>query len=413
MSNVGDIFTAEVESIVEDGRGLVRRDNGQVFFVPGVLEAETVKCRVETLVGRGGTASVAKVLKKSPERVLPSCPHSGFLPSQCGGCSWMHINYSAQLSYKQDFIASALTKFTGGPDVTLREIVASPQVLAYRNRAQLKTNGEKIGFTSYQSKKFAPIDNCCVLSQKNQEIIEKIQKRLPVEKWKPRNKADLNVLHIDESCDALDVDIGNHRPFAQGNAVQNAWMKKWLTAHLKELDPSSSVIELFCGSGNFTEAIINLNFSQVFAFEGDEASIDTLQKNDVRRDGSLNAEAVDLFGSKTLDELLQTYPVFAEAETLILDPPRSGFKFLSQWIQALPKLTTMIYISCKPSTFFRDAQDANNCGFKLKELQPVDQFPHTPHIELLGIFERVQRTNNKKLKSLVHKKPLGRRLRKF
>jgi 23S rRNA (uracil1939-C5)-methyltransferase len=73
-------------------------------------------------------------------------------------------------------------------------------------------------------------------------------------------------------------------------------------------------------------------------------------------------------------------------DTVITDPPRAGMhpKVLKRLIEIGPK--KILYISCNPSTFARDAKELAEAGYKLPKVMPVDMFPHTRHIELAAVF---------------------------
>ncbi len=74
---------------------------------------------------------------------------------------------------------------------------------------------------------------------------------------------------------------------------------------------------------------------------------------------------------------------------VVLDPPRSGVaKPILASLQA-PAVGRIVYVSCNPATFARDAALLSQTGFGLKQVQPVDLFPQTSHVELVGAFERV------------------------
>ncbi|MCB9072559.1 MAG: hypothetical protein H6623_02980 [Bdellovibrionaceae bacterium] len=79
----------------------------------------------------------------------------------------------------------------------------------------------------------------------------------------------------------------------------------------------------------------------------------------------------------------------SKAKFLFLDPPREGFRFLSHFVQQLPELETIMYVSCDPYTFVNNVRVLIDESWSLLEVQPVDQFPHTPHVELLAVLEKV------------------------
>ena len=76
-------------------------------------------------------------------------------------------------------------------------------------------------------------------------------------------------------------------------------------------------------------------------------------------------------------------------DKIILDPPRSGLS--KDIIEKVCKLNSkkIIYVSCNPSTFARDIKLFENIGWILTEVQPIDMFPQTHHIECVGTIVRI------------------------
>ncbi len=77
------------------------------------------------------------------------------------------------------------------------------------------------------------------------------------------------------------------------------------------------------------------------------------------------------------------------AEVVVADPPRAGFhpKALSALIALAP--ARIVYVSCNPATLARDVGELVRGGYRLRWVQPVDMFPHTPHIEAVARLDRV------------------------
>ena len=79
---------------------------------------------------------------------------------------------------------------------------------------------------------------------------------------------------------------------------------------------------------------------------------------------------------------------YPKPDIIVVDPPRTGMhKFM---IDYLPKFEAkkIIYISCNPTTQARDTEVLLQKGYELKRLTLVDMFPHTPHIETVGVFQK-------------------------
>ena len=77
-----------------------------------------------------------------------------------------------------------------------------------------------------------------------------------------------------------------------------------------------------------------------------------------------------------------------KAEVFVADPPRAGFhpKALRALVSLAP--ARLVCVSCNPATLARDVADLIRAGYRLDWVQPVDMFPHTPHIEAIARLTR-------------------------
>lgn len=96
---------------------------------------------------------------------------------------------------------------------------------------------------------------------------------------------------------------------------------------------------------------------------------------------NVSVHGINLYEEGGLENALKTQP---KAKTLVLDPPRDGLKERAALLKKSCKIRDILYISCDLATFTRDITDLCGAGYKLVAVQPVDQFPHTPHVEILA-----------------------------
>lgn len=73
---------------------------------------------------------------------------------------------------------------------------------------------------------------------------------------------------------------------------------------------------------------------------------------------------------------------------VVVDPPRMGLSQAVLRLLTAPGIRRVVYVSCNPATFARDAAFLVQSGFQLKSVQPVDLFPQTSHVELVGLLDR-------------------------
>ncbi|MGH1470820.1 MAG: class I SAM-dependent RNA methyltransferase [Cellvibrionaceae bacterium] len=376
--NKGPIFTASVRDLTSDGQGVVSDPEGLTVFVPGVWLGEEGKFRVTKKQKTIGFGELIELEKPSPHRVTPLCSHHGFSEKLCGGCSWQFMDYNSQLHAKQLRIEKAITRFSS---CIVSDIKPAPNTEGYRNRAQLKTDGEKIGYVAKSSNSIVPITHCPILTSHNQKTLSSLIEELPNKIWKPKRHDQWTTLNINESVSADDIQINSRLPFQQSNSKQNQYMRHWLNDKLSLLDKNDRVLELFCGSGNFTEVITENGFADITAIDGAGDAIETLQK----KNKNITTASMNLFQKDIFSDLYKKHGHF---NILILDPPRDGLKNHTDLISKKHYFNHIFYISCDLATFCRDARYFLDNDYALSTLQPLDQSPHTPHVELLSHFSR-------------------------
>ncbi len=170
--------------------------------------------------------------------------------------------------------------------------------------------------------------------------------------------------------------------FTQVNGEVN---RKMIAAALALLAPQSSdtILDLFCGLGNFTLPIARLA-KHVIGVEGSTQMVDRASAN-AQHNKLTNVE----FHAANLMQPPENAPwLQVDFNKVLLDPPRTGAKEIIPYI-AKKSVKQIIYVSCNPSTLARDAGDlVYNHGYTLEKVVVVNMFPHTSHIETIASFSR-------------------------
>ncbi|HTQ35486.1 MAG TPA: 23S rRNA (uracil(1939)-C(5))-methyltransferase RlmD, partial [Steroidobacteraceae bacterium] len=168
--------------------------------------------------------------------------------------------------------------------------------------------------------------------------------------------------------------------FIQVNAAVNAALVA-RALELLELTPTSRVLDLFCGLGNFTLPLAR-HAAQVTGVEGEAALIARARAN-AQRNGIGNAE----FHVADLTQAVHELPwMRASYSHVLLDPPRTGAREL---LGALARLAPrrLLYISCHPGSLARDLGVlVHEHGMRLEAAGVVDMFPHTAHVESVALL---------------------------
>ena len=142
------------------------------------------------------------------------------------------------------------------------------------------------------------------------------------------------------------------------------------------------VYDLYCGAGAIALYVAD-RVRQVVGFELVEDAV---------RDAHVNCELNDVQNCAFVaGDLKHTLAVACESwprpDCVILDPPRAGLhpSVLQQVQRLQPR--RIVYVSCNPATFARDVKGLGASGYVLHSVQPVDMFPHTAHIEVVGLLQ--------------------------
>lgn len=149
--------------------------------------------------------------------------------------------------------------------------------------------------------------------------------------------------------------------------------------------PSKSILDLYCGTGTIGQVVAGADKKKhIIGVELLESAVEDAEDN-AKRNGLENVAYFAGKAEKILPEILEQFPKF---DVLIIDPPRAGMHPKARKLLSEMGVKNCVYISCNPSTFARDCASFFENGYKLKSVQPVDMFPHTAHIEIVGFFER-------------------------
>jgi 23S rRNA (uracil1939-C5)-methyltransferase len=187
--------------------------------------------------------------------------------------------------------------------------------------------------------------------------------------------------HIREQIGGLGFQISANS-FFQTNTVQ-AERLFGMVLEATELGGGETVVDLYSGTGAIS-LLLAQRCRWVYGVEVAQAAVD---------DAALNAAANGVTNCTFLaGEVRFVLPSLiargVSAEVVVADPPRAGFhpKALHALVRLAP--SRIVYVSCNPSTLARDVADLVRGGYGLRWVQPVDMFPHTPHIEAVARLDR-------------------------
>lgn len=131
MTNQKILEKLQVFDIAEEGKGVARHDD-LVVFIEKAIPGDIVDAAVYKKKKKFAEAKIETLIQKSEERVEPFCSHFG----TCGGCKWQHMDYQAQLKYKQKAVVDALQRLGGVEVAHAEQILGSKETEYYRNKLE-------------------------------------------------------------------------------------------------------------------------------------------------------------------------------------------------------------------------------------------------------------------------------------
>jgi 23S rRNA (uracil1939-C5)-methyltransferase len=394
----------KIEKLIFGGDGLGRWNNIAVF-VPETVPGEVVKAKVTERKKSYAKAELVEILEKSSYRVEPKCP---FFVKGCGGCQWMHIDYSEQLKIKREIVSETLKRVGKLDDVDVLPVLGMNSPYHYRNKATAnvsrENNRNKIGFFAGNSHQVIDIygktnGKCLAQNQLNNRILSEIgthlKSRLPktialrsgteavsinlpkslIRQLPSQDKIAKNV-YIQINGKTFGV-YGTS--FFQTNTNQAEVLVNRVKHFLADTN-GGVLLDIYSGVGLFGISVAH-KFHKVIGIESSKSSIidanENSKLNDIQNTTWLHGKAREKFSQ--IDENI---------DVIILDPPREGCD--KSLVKQIVKSSTkkIIYVSCDVATLSRDLRIIDESGFSVKQIQPIDMFPHTYHIECVADIER-------------------------
>lgn len=151
------------------------------------------------------------------------------------------------------------------------------------------------------------------------------------------------------------------------------------------LSGKETVFDLYCGIGTIS-LFLSEKAKKVYGIEVVEEAIKDAKVN-AEINGVKNIEFITGEAEKVVPEV---YKQGIKADVVVVDPPRKGCDeaLLKTLVSMQPE--RIVYVSCKPSTLARDLAYLSERGYKAVEIQPVDMFPYTAHVECVTLMSRVE-----------------------
>lgn len=373
----------------DKGRGIVQINN-KITFVRNLLPTEEATIQIINNKKKYAEAKIINLTKESKDRIKPKCPY------QNCGCHLKHLNYKAQLEYKQNKVKDILNKFAK-INPKINNIVYDNNINHYRNKITLKVNN-KVGYYTNESHEFLPINRCELVSEKINELIKLLNKEdlskvkeITIKEFEEIMiiiDGKMNIENIKDKVDTIYINntLIKGKPFIKTklkdlklNVSKDSFFQinKNMTEKLYDIainylneNPNKTVLDLYCGTGTIS-LLLSKYFKKVIGIEINKEAIKCANENK-KQNNITNVEFICGDAGKEIKKL--------KADLIIVDPPRSGLT--QEGIEDILKINPeiMVYISCDPITLARDLKILNQ-KYNIEEVTPVEMFPNTYHIE--------------------------------
>ena len=376
------------------GGDAIGRAGGKAIFVQGGIPGEQVRAAIVEDRGRFARAQVLEVIEASPDRVQPRCPHFGFEETACGGCHWQQVDDAAQARFKAEIVREQFRRITRIEGAPVRDTIPSPEVWGYRNHAQFSIAPDgRLGFQAARSNRVVPIDECHVIQPPIADWLQANRRaQTSAERWEVRSfggedgsveawpqNAPASGVQPPREASSLQIKGATFRVSAGSFfQVNTSLIETLIDQALNRLDlrGGETAVDAYCGVGLFARFIAP-RAGRVIGIESSAGAIADAREN-LRQFGN-----VEWREGLVENELLG---IRDSIDAVIVDPPRAGCgpKVIHALVEKQVK--RLVYVSCDPSTLARDARQLIGDGYALIDVQPLDMFPQTYHIETIALF---------------------------
>jgi 23S rRNA (uracil1939-C5)-methyltransferase len=427
----------EIARMAHGGDGIGYLEDGRIVFVPTTLPGEVVDIEVVELKKSFGRGRVVDVVEASDERVESECP---YFP-QCGGCQFWHATYEHEVELKTQAAWETISRISRLDDLPQPRAIAAGVDRRYRTRVTFhrapaeEGAGWDIGFYRSGSNELIDVEDCLITDPVVNEARRALEPALrdigecdilietadedsvvvtlfPERNFRtklPSSLKDflgtldqnpmvrgLRVVGDDEDVVFGDITVDGeqvlarspvesaHLPSAQFRQ-SNRQMNLQLVDKVSEIIDgigAMSVLELFCGSGNFSFSMPD----GVDYFVGMEGNPDAVESArglaELARLEGYDFRVADLSDGfvEALDEPLDDFDV------VLLDPPRAGADEVCGELASFHHFEAIVYVSCDPACLGRDLKALTAGGWEVDSLTMFDMFPRTGHLETIAVL---------------------------
>ncbi|MCP4357838.1 MAG: class I SAM-dependent RNA methyltransferase [Chloroflexi bacterium] len=403
-------LTLDLTTIANGGAAVARAKRGRTLFVPYGIPGEKVRAEIHTEKGKIAHAHLVEVLRPSPDRIEPRCPHF----TVCGGCHFQHMSYQRQLQVKQTIVQDQMERIGHFKETPVAATLANPRPWHYNVQMHLSPVKEGgLGFWSPVERRVIPIETCPITRPELLELRQDVDLDLPglrkLSLWvgddeallaavevdgvePPRLEANFPVSMVIVLPDKTAVNL-----FGDNFTIQSVQGRDFRVSAGCDFAASPEGMELLVNTvlqqaqllGRETALELYSGVGALTAFLAEQAAeVVAVEMNpDAVADTAVNlpqADNVSLYEGR-VEEALPRLDI--KPDVLVMHPPRQGLSREAVKLVVDLRPSRIVYASSDIATFARDGRQLTESGYKLLQIQPVDLRPQTYYVDVVGVWE--------------------------
>ena len=441
-------YILNIIDITATGEG-VGKIEGFTIFVDGAIPEDEVKIIITVVKKNYAIGRIIDLVKPSSHRVKPNCTFVGQCGG-CQTQN-IDYTYQLELKEKIVKDALARIGGLDINQMKVHSIIGMQEPFHYRNKAQYKIHKKGLGFYEKKSHSVVALTDCKIQSKQSSTTIQYlnqfiVENKIPIYnenthkgilrgivervsyyndeimliivindkkfKWSKElidfikeNLPNVKSLYLNINTKKTNVVLSKENKLIYGKEkiVDSIGDLKYEISPLSffQVNPIQTkilydkvvdfagltgkelVFDLYCGIGTISLYLAR-EAKMVYGVEIVPEAIE-----DANTNKALNKiENAEFIVGKSEEEMPALVEKGVQADVIVVDPPRKGCdeKLLASIIHMSPK--RVVYVSCNPATLGRDLKILSEGGYKVKEVQPVDMFPHSLHVECVVLMSR-------------------------
>ncbi len=425
------IINLECVDISIDGQGICKND-GLVVFVKEMLPGEIADVKIIAEKKNMAFGIIDKLIKASPYRIKSDCP----IAYKCGGCDYRYVDYDYTLVLKKKTLESTFRNM----NLHINDILKCDNPYFYRNKVQVPVRNHEFGFYRKFSNDIVEFDKCFIQTELSNELFNDVKKlllNLKIDKYVRHilikhgvgtNElmlalivSDFNVPNLNEFVKSItslysniksiilnlnkrddNVILGEEEKVLFGRdyiidefeglkfkiALKSFYQVNYrqmiklysLARDLANVDKKTRLLDLFSGIGTISLFMAKY-CKEVTGVEIVKEAVDNAIDN-----AKLNN--IDNATFYLDDARCDLTKYLKDKDVVIVDPPRKGLNndLINSIINS--NINKIVYISCNPATLARDLKEFEG-KYEIGDINPVDMFPYTTHVETVVLMSRV------------------------